>query len=186
MKKGMWFLALLLGFALTPAQAAETKMAAPAPAAAKGDTKGAEGHAGHAMKGGEGQAMKAADMSFGQMLSSHAGMPEKMAEGATAGADMLEAHAALLGKEKDAQTEAKGMRAIAKAHRQVATDLKKVADEMKKAASWPAVPHDMAKMNADPKLMAAQKHFIEVHKEIIAMMQKAVSDMEAHQKAMTK
>jgi hypothetical protein len=173
MNKVIFSMALLLGLAVVTAQAAEMKMAAPA--AGKPDTKAGEGHA-----------MKGADMTCGQMLASRAPIPEKLSEGALSVAEMLDAHATLMGKEKESQAEAKGMRAIAKSHRQVATELKKIADEMKKAASWPAAPHDMAKMTADPKLMAAQKRFIEVHKELIAMMEKAVSEMEAQHKAMPK
>jgi hypothetical protein len=40
----------------------------------------------------------------------------------------------------------------------------------------------MAKMGSDPKLAAASKKVIEVHKEIIAMFQKMVADMEAQHK----
>ena len=55
---------------------------------------------------------------------------------------------------------------------------------LKKAASWPAAPHDMAKMGSDPKLAETSKKVIEVHKEIIAMFQKMVAAMEAQQKKM--
>ncbi len=45
---------------------------------------------------------------------------------------------------------------------------------MAKALSWPAAPHDMAKMMSDPKLAKASKKVLDVHKEIIAMFQKMV------------
>lgn len=145
-----------------------------------GTAQAAEPMAGHAMMANP----AAAQESCGQMLSSMAGIPAKLAEGASSVADMLDAHAALLGKDKDSQAEAKGMRAIAKTHKQIAASLTKASEEMKKASSWPAAPHDMAKMSADPKLAAANQKVIDVHKEIIAMMQKMVAEMEAHQKAM--
>lgn len=147
---------------------------------------GAAAHtmAGHAMMGPSGgAAAKAEHQSCGQMLSSKADLPAKLAEGASSMADMLEAHAALLGKEKEAATEAKGLRSLAKTHRQIAASLTKASEEMKKAASWPAAPHDMEKMKSDPKLAAAMQKSIDVHKEIIALMQKMVAEMEAHQKA---
>lgn len=119
----------------------------------------------------------------GQKISSMAPIPAKLSEGATSVADMLEAHAAVMGKDKDSQAEVKGMRAIAKTHKQIAANLMKASEEMKKAASWPAAPHDMAKMSSDPKLAAATQKVIDVHKEIIAMFQKMVGDMEAQAKA---
>jgi hypothetical protein len=127
---------------------------------------------------------KDAQPTCGQMVASNAAIPAKLAEGATSVAEMWEAHAALMGKDKDAQAEAKGLRAIAKTHRQIAASLIKASEEMKKAASWPAVPHDMDKMMADPKLTEAGKKVLEIHKEIIAVMQKLVSDMEAMHKPM--
>ena len=42
----------------------------------------------------------------------------------------------------------------------------------------------MAKMMADPKLAEASKKVLEVHKELIAMFQKMVADMEAQNKMM--
>jgi len=54
--------------------------------------------------------------------------------------------------------------------------------ELKKAASWPAAPHDMAKMKADPELNAAMRKVLDVHKEIIAEMQKMVANIEKQMK----
>jgi hypothetical protein len=152
-----------------------------------GSAWAAEPPAGHSMGGHamEGHAMDNKGMqqeSCGQMVSGMSGLPAKMAEGNTSVADVVDAHAALLGKDKESAAEAKGMRALAKTYRQVASDLNKASDEMKKAASWPAAPHDMAKMQSDPKLTAATKKMIDVHKEIIAMLQKNVADMEQRQK----
>lgn len=121
--------------------------------------------------------------SCGQMIAGNADIPAKLSEGATSVAEMLDAHAALMGKDKNAQSEAKGMRALAKTHRQIATSLMKASDEMKKAASWPVAEHDMAKMQSDPKLKEATQKVISVHKEIIARLQKMVAEMEAQQKA---
>jgi hypothetical protein len=143
-----------------------------------GTAQAAEPQAGHAM------AAKAEHATCGQMISGMAPIPAKLSEGAGSVADMLEAHAALMGKDKDSVAEAKGLRAIAKTHKQIAASLMKASEEMKKAASWPMAPHDMAKMGADPKLAEASKKVIEVHKEIIAMFQKMVADMEAQQKMM--
>jgi len=123
-----------------------------------------------------------AEPTCGQMISGMAPIPAKLSEGATSVADMLEAHAALMGKDKDSQAEVKGMRAIIKTHKQIAASLVKASEEMKKASSWPAAPHDMAKMSSDPKIAAANQKLIDVHKEIIAMFQKMVSDMEAQAK----
>jgi hypothetical protein len=127
---------------------------------------------------------KADQPTCGQMISGMAAIPAKLSEGAASVADMMEAHAALLGKDKDSAAEAKGMRGIAKTHRAISASLLKASEEMKKAASWPTAPHDMAKMMADPKLAEASKKVIEVHKELIAMFQKMVADMEAQQKMM--
>jgi len=135
----------------------------------------AEPMAGHAMGG-------KAEPTCGQMISSMAPIPAKLSEGATSVADMLDAHAALMGKDKDSMAEAKGLRAVAKTHRHVAAELMKTSEEMKKAVNWPAAPHDMAKMSSDPKLAAATQKVIDTHKEIIAMFQKMVADMEAQAK----
>jgi len=53
---------------------------------------------------------------------------------------------------------------------------------MRQAASWPAAPHDMAKMKADPELAAAGKKVLDAHKRIIAEMQKMVAQMEKQMK----
>jgi hypothetical protein len=154
MKKLVFGLILLTGFASGAAQAAEPKAAA------------AEGH----------------PPTCGQMVSGMAAIPAKLAEGAEAAAAMWEAHAALLGKDKDSQVEAKGLRALAKGHKQIAASLKKQSEEMKKAASWPVAPHDMAKMMSDPKLTAATHRLLEAQKEIIAAMQKSLAGLEAMHK----
>ena len=159
MTKLAFCLTVLFGLTLGSARAAEPKAAAPAMA-------------------------KAENQTCGQMISGMAAIPAKLSEGASSVAEMLDDHAALLGKDKDSMAEAKGLRGIAKTHRAIAASLMKASEEMKKASSWPAAPHDMAKMMADPKLTAASKKMIEVHKEIIAMMQKMVADKEAHQKMM--
>jgi hypothetical protein len=158
MKRVTFGLSLLIGCLVANASAAEPMAAQPM--------------AGHSMGG-------KAEATCGQMISSMAPIPAKLSEGATSVADMLDAHAAFMGKDKDSVAEAKGLRALAKTHMRVAAELKKTSDEMKKAASWPAAPHDMAKMNADPKLAAATQKMIDTHKEIIAMFQKMVADMEA-------
>ena len=145
-----------------------------------GTARAAEPMAGHAMVAKP----AAAQQTCGQMISSMAPIPAKLSEGAASVADMLEAHAALMGKDKDSQAEAKGLRAIAKTHKQIAASMLKASEEMKKAANWPAAPHDMAKMSSDPKLAETTKKVIEVHKEIIAMFQKMVADMEAQSKMM--
>ncbi len=118
----------------------------------------------------------------GQKIASMAGIPAKFSEGATAVAEMLDAHAALVGKGKEGMAEEKGLRALAKTQRQVAAELTKASDEMKKAEKWPAAPHE-SKMATDPKLMAATQKVIDTHKQIIAMLQKMVADMETQVKA---
>lgn len=168
MRKVLFCAAMVLGIGLGSAGAAEPPAGRPMP--------------GHAMEGKPADA-KGMHATCGQMTASMAGLPAKMGEGASAVADVLDAHVALLGKDKDSATEAKAMRAIAKQYRQVAADYAKASDEMKKAANWPNAPHDMAKMRSDPKLSAATQKLIDVNKEIIAMLQKAVADMEQHQKA---
>ena len=124
-----------------------------------GTARAAEPMAGHAMAAKP----AAAQQSCGQMISSMAPIPAKISEGAASVAAMMDAHAALMGKDKDSQAEAKGLRAIAKTHRQLAASLMKASEEMKKASGWPAAPHDMAKMSSDPKLAEANKKVIEVH-----------------------
>ena len=126
---------------------------------------------------------KADTPTCGQMIAGMAPIPAKLAEGATSVAEMLDAHAALMGKDKASMAEVKGLRAIARTHKQIAASLLKASEEMKKAVKWPAAPHDMAKMGSDPKLAEANKKVIETHKEIIAMFQKMVADMEAQHKA---
>jgi endonuclease/exonuclease/phosphatase (EEP) superfamily protein YafD len=125
-------------------------------------------------------AMAAAQPTCGQMTASMAAIPEKLAMGALSVAEMEEAHAKFLSSNKDkaSQAEVKGLRDLAKAHKQVAASIEKVAAQMKQAASWPAAPHDMAKMKADPALAAAGKKVLDAHKEIIAEMQKMVAQME--------
>jgi hypothetical protein len=125
---------------------------------------------------------KGAQPTCGQMVSGMAAIPAKLSEGAEAVADTWEAHAALMGKDKDSQAEAKGLRALAKEHRQIAASLKKASEEMKKAVSWPVAPHDKQKMMSDPKLTAASQKLMEFHREIIALMQKSLADMEAMHK----
>ena len=144
--------------------------------AALGTARAAEPKAGHAM------AAKSDAPTCGQMISGMAPIPAKISEGAAAVADMMEAHAALMDKDKDSAAEAKGMRGIAKTHRALSASLLKASEEMKKASGWPAAPHDMAKMMADPKLAEANKKMIEVHKELIAMFQKMIADMESMHK----
>jgi hypothetical protein len=126
---------------------------------------------------------KGAGPTCGQMVANMAAIPATIAKGAEAVADTWEAHAALMGKDKDSQAEAKALRALAKGHRQIVASLKKESEEMKKAASWPSASHDMAKMMADPKLTAGMQKLTEAHKEIIALMQKSLADLEAMQKA---
>ena len=157
MKKLVFCLATLATMVLGTAQAADPKPA-------------------------QAMAAKGAESTCGQMISSMAPIPAKLSEGAASVAAMWEAHAALLGKDKDSVAEAKGLRAIAKTHRQIAAILLKGSEEMAKALSWPAAPHDMAKMMADPKLAEANKKVMDVHKEIIAMFQKMVADMESMHK----
>jgi hypothetical protein len=125
-------------------------------------------------------AMGGAPPTCGQMLSSMAVIPEKLAVGATSVANMWEAHAKFMSSNKDkaSQAEVKGLRELAKEHKLIAASLEKSAANMKKAASWAAAPHDMAKMKADPELMAAHKKTLEASKEIIAEFQKMVANME--------
>jgi hypothetical protein len=154
MKKLVFCMVVLAGLVIGSAQAAEPKAGA-----AKADMP-----------------------TCGQMISGMAVIPAKLSEGAESVADMWEAHAALMGKDKDSQAEAKGLRALAKGHRQIAASLKKESEEMKKAAGWPGAPHDMQKMMSDPKLTAASQKLMEAHREIIAIMQKSLADMEAMHK----
>ena len=79
---------------------------------------------------------KADHATCGQMISGMAPIPAKLSEGASSVADMLEAHAALMGKDKDSMAEAKGLRAIAKTHKQIAALMVKASEEMAKASSW--------------------------------------------------
>lgn len=129
-------------------------------------------------------AMAMGQPTCGQMIAGLATIPEKIAMGATSVANMWEVHAKLLASNKDkaSQAEVKGLRELVKSHKQVAAGMEKIAAEMKKASSWPAAPHDIAKMKADPELTAASKKVLEVHKEIIAEMQKLVANMEKQMK----
>ena len=165
MKKLVYCLAVLSGLALGSAQAAEPHAAAPAaamkPMAAKADMP-----------------------TCGQMMASRAPIPAKLSEAAATVADMLEAHAALMGKDKESVNEAKMLKTLAKSHRQVSAGMLKTSEEMKKVGSTPAAPHDMAKMMSDPKLTEASKKMIEIQKELIALLQKSVAEDEAMMKGM--
>lgn len=123
-------------------------------------------------------------MTCGQMIASKAVLPQRLSAGASSVADMLDAHAKIMSTNKDkaAQAEVKGLRELSKQYRQIATDYDKATDEMKKAASWPAAPHDMAKMKSDPDLKRTTENVIATHKEIIAELQKAVAEMEKSMK----
>jgi hypothetical protein len=125
---------------------------------------------------------KGAEPTCGQMVAGMAAIPAKLSEGADSVADIWDAHAALMGKDKDSQAEAKALRALARGHKQIAASLKKASEEMKKASSWPSAPHDMAKMTSDPKLAAASQRLMAAQKDIIALMQKSLADMEAMSK----
>jgi hypothetical protein len=118
----------------------------------------------------------------GEKIASMAAIPAKLAEGAESVAEMWEAHSALMGNDKESQAEVKGLRPLIKGHKQIAASLRKESEEMKKAASWPAAPHDMEKMMSDPKAAAAMQKLMQVHKDIIALMQKSLADMEAMHK----
>jgi hypothetical protein len=125
---------------------------------------------------------KGGEPTCGEKVSSMAAIPAKLADGAESVAEMWEAHIALLGGDKDSQAEAKGLRALVKGHKEIAASLRKESEQMKKAASWPAVPHDKEKMMSDPKSIAAMQKLMRVHKDIIALMQKSLADMEAMHK----
>jgi hypothetical protein len=129
-------------------------------------------------------AMAMGQPTCGQMTANMAVIPEKLAKGAMAVAEMDEAHAKFMAPNKDkaSQAEAKGLRDLAKGHKQIAASLEKLAAEMKKAVSWPAAPHDMAKMKADPELMAANKKVLDASKDILAEFQKMVANMEKQAK----
>jgi hypothetical protein len=125
---------------------------------------------------------KGAAPTCGQMVAGMAAIPAKLSEGADAVAEMWDAHAALMGKDKESQAEAKALRVLAKGHKQIAASLRKASEEMKQASSWPGAPHDMNKMKSDAKLLAAHQKLIAAQKEIIALMQKSLADMEAMSK----
>jgi hypothetical protein len=125
---------------------------------------------------------KGGEPTCGEKVASMAAIPAKLAEGAESVAEMWEAHIALLGSDKDSQAEAKGLRALVKGHKQLAASLRQESEKMAKATSWPNAPHDTKKMMADPKSTAAMQKLMRVHKDIIALMQKSLADMEAMHK----
>lgn len=133
-----------------------------------------------------GMAQPGSEPTCGQKVASMAHVPAKLSEEATAVAEILEAHAALMGKDKDSQAEVKGLRSLVKTEKQLAASLLKASEEMKKAASWPAAPHDMGKMASDPKLMAASQKLMSIHKELAAIYQKMAADAEAQAKVAKK
>lgn len=120
----------------------------------------------------------------GQALGQMSAAPSKVAEITAAVADMFAAHASLMEQAKDpaSMAEAKGLRAIAALHRQLSSDASKTAAAMKAAESWPAAPHDMAKLSTDPQLTAATKKVAALQKEFIVLLQKMAADMEAQAK----
>jgi 2-oxoglutarate dehydrogenase E2 component (dihydrolipoamide succinyltransferase) len=160
---------------------AKAPAAAPAPAKAPAAAPAKPGAAAPA-------AAAPAGPSVGQMIASKAPLPTKMAEVMTAVADMLEAHAALVkaGKTKEGAKEAAGLKKVAADHRALAKLFTKTAANMGKATSWPAAPPDMNAMASDPAMTAAMQKMIATHKEMIALMQKEVAEMEAHSKMMMK
>src|SRR4051794_11802084 len=90
-------------------------------------------------------AAPAAAPTCGQMTSSQAVLPTKMAEVMTSVAESMDAHAAFIAaeKNKDSKAELDGLKKMAKQHRDLAALFTKAADTMKGAANWTAVPHDM-------------------------------------------
>ena len=120
----------------------------------------------------------------GQTLGQMSAAPSKVAEITAAVAEMFEAHAALMdqGKDEASLAEARGLRAIAALHKQMSSDASKTAAAMKASESWAAAPHDMAKFSSDPRLNAATKKVVAAQKELIALLQKMVADMEAQPK----
>lgn len=130
----------------------------------------------------KGAAAAAADKTCGQMMSEKAVLPAKMAELVTAVATMADAHANFMltsePKSKEAAAEAEGMKKLAQMHRDSAVAFTKIAESLKAAAAWPAAPHDMKKMMADPKIQESMKLMLSTHKEMAALLQKEVAMME--------
>lgn len=114
----------------------------------------------------------------GQMMAEKADLPAKMSEVMTSVADMMDAHAKLMTGSKEAKQEAAAFTKMAKEHRDLATRFKKTSDGMKKMGDLPAAEHDMAKMKADPKVQASMKAMLQSHKDMIALMQREVAEME--------
>jgi hypothetical protein len=123
----------------------------------------------------------AEDKTCGQMMAAKAVLPAKMAETMTAVANMFDAHAKFMleGKTKEGKKEADAFKGVAKQHRDLAAGFKKTAESMNKLATLPAAPHDMAKMMADPGIGAAMQEMMRTHKEMVALLQKEIADMEA-------
>ncbi len=123
----------------------------------------------------------AEDKTCGQMMAEKAVLPAKMAEVMTAVVGMLDAHAKFMldGKTKEGKKEATALQALAKHHKGLATAFTKTSEAMKKMAEVPGAPHDMGKMMADPAIGASMKEMVRTHKEMIALLQKEVADMEA-------
>jgi hypothetical protein len=119
--------------------------------------------------------------SCGQMTASKAVLPAKMAELTTAVADMYDAHAAFMAtdKSKEAMAEVEGLKKLALQHRELAAMFTKTSESMKGAAAWPVVAHDHTKMMADKKLMESMGKMLTTHKEMAALMQKEIAEMEA-------
>ncbi len=117
----------------------------------------------------------------GQMLADKAVLPAKMAEVMTAVTNMMEAHAKFMmtNKDKDSKKEAAALQKVAKEHKALAAAFKKTSESMKKLADLPGAPHDVSKLMADPAIMASMKAMLTTHKEMIALMQKEVTEMES-------
>jgi hypothetical protein len=164
-------LAPAVAFAQAAPAKAPTKAATPAPAKA-------------AAPAATPATPPAAAPSCGQMIASKAVLPAKMAELMTAVAETMDAHAALMiaGKTKEGAKEAKGLKKIAADHRALAKAMAKAQASMEAAAKWPNAPHDMATMMGDAKLMASMQKMLAAEKEMVALMQKDLAEMEAMHK----
>ena len=125
-----------------------------------------------------------AEKTCGQMIAEKAVLPAKMAEVMQAVTDMMDAHAKymLTNKDKDSKKEAAALQKLAKEHKALSASFKKTADGMKKLADLPGAPHDMGKMMADPAIQASMKAMLQTHKDMAALLQKEVTEMEGMMK----
>lgn len=116
----------------------------------------------------------------GQGLAANAVLPAKLAELTAAQADVLERHTrALDPSDPHAQRELEAYARLTGAHRALAAELTRLAEQMAGCRDLPMARHDMAVMIEPQGQAEAFRRFVDVERELLALLQ-AKLDQETH------